>query len=388
MTLACDGRSLKAHKVVLSACSPYFQSLFYENPCQHPIVIIRDVTWPQLKAVVEFMYKGEINVEQEQLAPLLKVAEMLKIRGLTEVNNPDHDVAEVNKSSHSTNNEIVTKREMPSCNIDPPKSKVRRKNSPNRLPLIAHNSEIGSHTSLDITSTSLSFLQTQIKKTAISQQNCFYLSSPDQQISTLTSVPASVTALHNENALLIRPSVSESREENQNKIWKSTSSLLGASTSSNSEFTGSPLKHNNKPMTWSQEQLQDAIHAVVTQQMRFTQASVKYGIPKGTLYDNILGKSKRMLVLDEAGLSNEEERTVLEFCCDVSVSPYNRRTRRSLATVLEFVQRLRRVRDPEFTFTGLAGFRWWWAFCKKHSIVSLYYDNKALSNSTSIEIPA
>lgn len=86
VTLACDGNSIKAHKMVLSACSPYFQSLFVENPCQHPIIIMRDVKWTELKAAVEFMYKGEIKVSQAQIGPLLRVAEMLKIRGLTEVN--------------------------------------------------------------------------------------------------------------------------------------------------------------------------------------------------------------------------------------------------------------------------------------------------------------
>ncbi|XP_055841630.1 protein bric-a-brac 2 [Episyrphus balteatus] len=89
VTLACEGQSIKAHKMVLSACSPYFQSLFYDNPCQHPIVIMRDVGWNELKAIMEFMYKGEINVSQDQINPLLKVAEMLKIRGLAEVNTTD-----------------------------------------------------------------------------------------------------------------------------------------------------------------------------------------------------------------------------------------------------------------------------------------------------------
>lgn len=113
--------------------------------------------------------------------------------------------------------------------------------------------------------------------------------------------------------------------------------------------------------------------------MRFTQAATHFGIPKGTLYDNILGKSKRMAVLDEAGLTSSEERSVLDFCCETSLSPYNRRTKKSLVDVLAFVEKLRRSRDPEFTFIGLTGFRWWWAFCKKHSIVSLYYEgtNKA-----------
>lgn len=93
VTLACDGHSVKAHKMVLSACSPYFQSLFFENPCQHPIVIMRDIKWPELKAAVEFMYKGEINVSQEQIGPLLKVAESLKIRGLADVNGEQDVIA-------------------------------------------------------------------------------------------------------------------------------------------------------------------------------------------------------------------------------------------------------------------------------------------------------
>jgi hypothetical protein len=87
VTLACDGNQIKAHKIVLSACSPYFQSLFFDNPCQHPIIIMRDVKWPELKAIVEFMYKGEINVNQDQISPLLAIAEMLQIRGLAEVNS-------------------------------------------------------------------------------------------------------------------------------------------------------------------------------------------------------------------------------------------------------------------------------------------------------------
>lgn len=98
VTLACDGKSIKAHKMVLSACSPYFQSLFFENPCQHPIVILRDVKWSELKSVVEFMYKGEINLAQDEIGPLLNVAEMLKIRGLADVKG-DHDAIKLEHSS-------------------------------------------------------------------------------------------------------------------------------------------------------------------------------------------------------------------------------------------------------------------------------------------------
>jgi len=108
--------------------------------------------------------------------------------------------------------------------------------------------------------------------------------------------------------------------------------------------------------------------------MRFTQAAVRYGIPKGTLYDNILGKSRRMAVLDFCGLTPEEDETVIDFCCDRLVNPHSRRTKKSLQTILAFVERLKRRRDPGFAFEGLIGFRWWWAFCKKHNIASLYDD--------------
>ncbi|PNF24893.1 Longitudinals lacking protein-like, partial [Cryptotermes secundus] len=84
VTLACDGQRLKAHKVVLSACSPYFKELFKSNPCKHPILFLRDVAFHHLRALVEFMYAGEVNVAQAQLTAFLRTAESLQIRGLTE----------------------------------------------------------------------------------------------------------------------------------------------------------------------------------------------------------------------------------------------------------------------------------------------------------------
>ncbi|XP_012275181.1 protein bric-a-brac 1 isoform X1 [Orussus abietinus] len=85
VTLAAEGRHLQAHKVVLSACSTYFQSLFTVNPCQHPIVILKDVKFSDLKIMVDFMYYGEVNVSQDQLPSIIKTAESLKIKGLAEM---------------------------------------------------------------------------------------------------------------------------------------------------------------------------------------------------------------------------------------------------------------------------------------------------------------
>ena len=36
VTLACEDQSIKAHKVVLSACSPFFKNLLKTNPYPQP----------------------------------------------------------------------------------------------------------------------------------------------------------------------------------------------------------------------------------------------------------------------------------------------------------------------------------------------------------------
>jgi len=84
ITLACEGRQIKAHKMVLSACSPYFRTLLRVNPCQHPIVFLKDVTFANLSSILDFMYHGEVNVSHTELATFLKTAEALRVRGLAE----------------------------------------------------------------------------------------------------------------------------------------------------------------------------------------------------------------------------------------------------------------------------------------------------------------
>ncbi|KAF7281431.1 hypothetical protein GWI33_004759 [Rhynchophorus ferrugineus] len=85
VTLTCEGISLKAHKFILSACSPYFRTIFKENPCSHPIVILKDVAYVDLIAIVNFMYHGEVMVSEEQLPSFLQTATILQVSGL--INN-------------------------------------------------------------------------------------------------------------------------------------------------------------------------------------------------------------------------------------------------------------------------------------------------------------
>ncbi|XP_050430029.1 longitudinals lacking protein-like isoform X6 [Adelges cooleyi] len=83
-TLAAEGQYLKAHKVVLSACSPYLELLLSQHYEKHPIVILKDVKFQELKSMMDYMYRGEVNISQDQLSTFLKAAESLQIKGLTD----------------------------------------------------------------------------------------------------------------------------------------------------------------------------------------------------------------------------------------------------------------------------------------------------------------
>eukprot|EP00092_Neocalanus_flemingeri_P037160 GFUD01040449.1.p1 GENE.GFUD01040449.1~~GFUD01040449.1.p1 ORF type:complete len:350 (-),score=96.93 GFUD01040449.1:265-1314(-) len=84
ITLACDEEQVEAHKVILSACSPFFRTVLKRNKHQHPLVYLKGVRYPDLLAVLNFMYHGEVNVAQEELNSFLAVAEELKVKGLTQ----------------------------------------------------------------------------------------------------------------------------------------------------------------------------------------------------------------------------------------------------------------------------------------------------------------
>ncbi|EGI57490.1 PREDICTED: longitudinals lacking protein, isoforms N/O/W/X/Y [Acromyrmex echinatior] len=99
VTLAIDeGRTIKCHKIVLAACSTYFQTLFHQlsGYNHHPIIILKDVGFPVLKAILEYMYRGEVNVAHEQLSDLLKIAQLLKVKGLVE----EHGTSDTPNTSH------------------------------------------------------------------------------------------------------------------------------------------------------------------------------------------------------------------------------------------------------------------------------------------------
>ncbi|XP_014234650.1 putative uncharacterized protein DDB_G0279653 isoform X2 [Trichogramma pretiosum] len=102
VSLACDGGSFKCHKVVLSACSEYMERILLDLPCQHPVIFMTNMEYWELQALIQFMYHGEVYVEEAKLRQLLKAADALQIRGLSG-KNTDLNGA---KDEHNTHNNI------------------------------------------------------------------------------------------------------------------------------------------------------------------------------------------------------------------------------------------------------------------------------------------
>lgn len=108
VTLACESQQIHCHKVVLAACSQYFDSLLAENPCKHPIIILpKEIKLWTVQALVEFMYKGQVNVSQAGLPDLVKTGELLEIRGLCNTDitaglSPEKSVETIGKDEKSS----------------------------------------------------------------------------------------------------------------------------------------------------------------------------------------------------------------------------------------------------------------------------------------------
>ncbi|XP_066250931.1 protein bric-a-brac 2-like isoform X1 [Euwallacea similis] len=136
VTLAAEGRFVKAHKTVLSVCSPFFKELFRVNPCKHPIVILPDVNYAALRSLLHFMYQGEVSVSQEEIPTFMKVAETLKVKGLTD--NADAPNGFNSKSSFGvidTHRHDILKRPRPVKKLIRPMQPLR----PLEVPKVSHS---------------------------------------------------------------------------------------------------------------------------------------------------------------------------------------------------------------------------------------------------------
>ena len=68
VTLVCEeDQQIEAHRIILTACSPFFSSVLKRNKHSHPMIYMRGLKIKDLVAVLDFIYHGEANIYQEDL---------------------------------------------------------------------------------------------------------------------------------------------------------------------------------------------------------------------------------------------------------------------------------------------------------------------------------
>jgi len=103
ITLACEDNQIQAHKVILSACSPFFRTVLARNSTHpNPLIYLRGIKFTDLESVLNFMYHGEVNVAQDQLNSFLTVAEDLRVKGLTQNKNGESSAEKRSRSPPSS----------------------------------------------------------------------------------------------------------------------------------------------------------------------------------------------------------------------------------------------------------------------------------------------
>jgi len=117
VTIACEDEQVQAHKVILSACSPFFKKILRKNPHQNPLLFLKGVKYAEIVSILNFMYHGEVNVTQDDLNGFLAVAEELKVKGLTQNDQ--------NNSGERSKNSSKQSREPPDIKDPPPIKKPR-----------------------------------------------------------------------------------------------------------------------------------------------------------------------------------------------------------------------------------------------------------------------
>jgi len=85
VTLFCEGESFKAHRLVLAACSTHFSKLFQNSPLNGQLIVILDGTRHQdLQILLQFMYRGVAYLHQNRIESVLRTAEVLQVKGLSD----------------------------------------------------------------------------------------------------------------------------------------------------------------------------------------------------------------------------------------------------------------------------------------------------------------
>merc|ERR1712126_352744 len=108
VTLVCDDQvKFKAHKFVLKACSPVFESILQETNELKSVVYLRGVDELELKPILEFTYCGQASFYQDRMKEFLRVGKDLQIKEIKEVPDEDENKVVGENIEDDTQQEII-----------------------------------------------------------------------------------------------------------------------------------------------------------------------------------------------------------------------------------------------------------------------------------------
>ena len=97
MSLACEDKIIKAHKVIISFYSPIIKSILMSNETSHSLIYLKGVQYKDLQYLIEFMYQGKVVIPEEDVSCFLEVAEDLNVRGLSKIKKECYGLNEVSQ---------------------------------------------------------------------------------------------------------------------------------------------------------------------------------------------------------------------------------------------------------------------------------------------------
>jgi len=118
VTLATDdGQQIQAHKIILSAGSNFFSDIFLKSNHSNMLIYLKGISSAQLEPIIDFMYKGEAFITQDELKQFLETGKELQVKGiqgeLQGLQNHDNDQESVqdNHMAESINDFNVTEKD-------------------------------------------------------------------------------------------------------------------------------------------------------------------------------------------------------------------------------------------------------------------------------------
>ena len=97
-----DKIQMKAHKTILSACSPVFIDIFNSNDGKSPLIDLRGIEYSEMESIMQFIYLGEATFYEERMDKFFSAAKILEIKELCNSETKVKDEASLTNLERST----------------------------------------------------------------------------------------------------------------------------------------------------------------------------------------------------------------------------------------------------------------------------------------------